>query len=212
MAPGPEADGPHGRQADGPPREAPPSDGNGFRRPTREDAIALSREYFLSGKRVEMQTVSTGLGIGRTTLYRWVGEREQLLEEVFAGLVDEWFAEVVPQETGTGREGLLGVMRSFLEFAAAAEPLSEFAAREPALTMRLLLDREGLIARHSRAQIGNLLGKFTPELEVPENIIDAIEMSAASLVWANIAIGREPDIEGAIELCDTLLGVCADKS
>ena len=43
---------------------------------------------------------------------------------------------------------------------------------------------------------------------MPENIIDAIEMTAAALVWANIAIGREPDIDGAIELSETLLGVC----
>ncbi len=63
-----------------------------FRRPTREDAINLARARFISGERVEMQVLAAELDIGRTTLYRWVGEREQLLEEVFAGLVDEWFA------------------------------------------------------------------------------------------------------------------------
>ncbi len=43
---------------------------------------------------------------------------------------------------------------------------------------------------------------------MPENIIDAIEMSAAALVWANIAIGREPDIDGALRLSETLLDAC----
>ena len=180
----------------------------GFRRPTRDDAIELAKARFLAGERVEMQVLASELEIGRTTLYRWVGEREQLLEEIFAGLVDEWFSELIPQAEGRGKARLLDVMRRFLEFAAAFNPLSEFSAREPALTMRLLLDRDGLIAERSKSAIRDLLGEYAPDLIVPENIIDAIEMSAAALVWANIAIGREPDIDGAIELSETLLDAC----
>ena len=187
------------------------ADGPEFRRPVREDAVAQARSRFISGDRVEMQTVAASLGIGRTTLYRWVGEREDLLGEVFAGLVDEWFAEVVPQAEGSGQDRLLDVMRRFLEFAANFVPLSDFAAREPALTMRLLLDREGMIAERSKFAIRGLLERDAPRLDVPENIIDAIEMTAAALVWANIAIGREPDIDGAIELSETLLGVCEER-
>jgi AcrR family transcriptional regulator len=183
-----------------------------IRRPSRQDAVALARAHFLAGERVEMQTVAAGLDIGRTTLYRWVGEREQLLEEVFAGLVEEWFAEVVPQADGRGRAHLLDVIRRFLELAAAFDPLTRFAEREPALTMRLLLDREGLIADRSKLAIRGLLAEDLPELEIPENIIDAMEMSAAALVWANIAIGRDPDIDGAIELSETLLDACPARA
>lgn len=186
--------------------------GPGFRRATKDDAVQLARARFLAGERVEMQTLAAELDIGRTTLYRWVGEREQLLEEVFAGLVDDWFAEVIPGAEGDGRGKLLDVMRRFLEFAAAFDPLSEFAAKEPALTMRLLLDREGRIAGRSKAAISGLLAETAPELVVPDNIIDAIEMTAAALVWANIAIGREPDIDGAIELSQTLLDACDTRS
>jgi AcrR family transcriptional regulator len=179
-----------------------------FRRPTRDDAVELARRKFLAGERVEMRVLAGELDIGRTTLYRWVGEREQLLEEVFASLVDDWFSEVLPQAEGTGRDRLIDVMRRFLEFAAAFDPLSEFAEREPALTMRLLLDREGRIAERSKVAIVNLLAENAPGLDVPENIIDAIEMSAAALVWANIAIGRKPDIDGAVRLSETLLDAC----
>ena len=159
-----------------------------------------------------MQTVAAGLDIGRTTLYRWVGERDYLIEEVFARLVDEWFVELLPRAKGSGTERLLDIMRRFLEFAAASTPLSEFAAREPALTMRLLLDREGMIAARVKFAVRVLLAENAADLEVPENIIDAIEMTAAALVWANIAIGRQPDIDGAIGLTETLLGVCEARS
>jgi len=192
--------------------EAADRENRGFRRPVREDAIVLAKGQFVSGERVEMQALASALGIGRTTLYRWVGEREDLLEEVFAELVDDWFAQVVPVSEGRGTDRLLDVMRRFLEFAAAFTPLSDFAAREPALTMRLLLDREGMVAQRSKFAIKNLLDQEAPRLVVPENMIDAIEMTAAALVWANIAIGREPDIAGAIELSETLLGVCEGQT
>ena len=98
-----------------------------------------------------------------------------------------------------------------LDEAALRTPELDYtgiAAREPALTMKLLLDREGLVAQNSRAAVKGLLEETTPELDVPDNIIEAIEMTAVSLVWANIAIGREPDIEGAVNLTGTLLSVC----
>jgi hypothetical protein len=78
--------------------------------------------------------------------------------------------------------------------------------------MRLLLDREGMIAARVKFAVRVLLAENAADLEVPENIIDAIEMTAAALVWANIAIGRQPDIDGAIGLTETLLGVCEARS
>ena len=155
-----------------------------------------------------MRTLAKDLGIGRTTLYRWVGEREELIEEVFAGLVDEWFRAVEGQASGAGEERLLDIFTRFLDIASASSPLSDFASREPALTMRLLLDRRGKVATRSKILISGLVEEHLPEREVPENIIDAIEMSTAALVWANIAAEREPDIKGAISLTETLLDVC----
>jgi hypothetical protein len=37
-------------------------------------------------------------------------------------------------------------------------------------------------------------------------------MSTAALVWANIAAEREPDIQGAISLTETLIDVCPTKA
>jgi hypothetical protein len=78
--------------------------------------------------------------------------------------------------------------------------------------MRLLLDRRGKVATQSKVLISSLVAEHLPEREVPENIIDAIEMSTAALVWANIAAEREPDIQGAISLTETLIDVCPTKA
>lgn len=183
-----------------------------FRRPTRADAVALAREEFLAGERVEMQTLAARLGIGRTTLYRWVGEREQLLGEVFGGLVDEWLAVVEPEVESGGIEEFLTLLRRFLEFAAGSEPLTEFAQREPALALRTLTDAEGAVTTRSDAVLRRLLDGIEPPLVVPVEIVNAIGLIARTLVWANIATGHEPDIDGALRLARTLLETCARRA
>lgn len=182
-----------------------------FRKASPEDALDLARARFLEGRRIEMRSLAEDLGIGRTTLYRWVGERDELIEEVLTGLVDEWFEAVEGQASGSGRDRLIDIFSRFLNIASASSPVSDFASREPALTMRLLLDRQGKVAMRSKELISHLFTENLPDREVPENIVDAIEMSTAALVWANIATEREPDIEGAISLTETLIDVCPRK-
>jgi AcrR family transcriptional regulator len=183
-----------------------------FRRPNREHAIALAKVRFLAGERVEMNALSAALDIGRTTLYRWVGEREQLIGEIFGQLVDDWLEIVEPQAEGVGVARFLDVLRHFLEYAAASEPLTQFTEREPALALRVLLDRSGRVAERNREAIRRLLTDAAPELEVPDKTIDAIAMAAVILVWAYIATGDEPDIDGAVGLASTLLEASASAS
>lgn len=176
-----------------------------FRRPTRKDAVALARERFLAGDRVEMNALADELDIGRTTLYRWVGEREQLIGEVFGGLVDEWLAAVEPDAVGAGLDRFLDVIRRYLGFAAASEPLTAFAEREPALALRILMDRDGPVARRSVDAVRRLLAEADPRLELPADTARAIVMVAIALVWGNVATGQEPAIDDAVALTRTLV-------
>ncbi len=155
-----------------------------------------------------MHTVAEQLGIGRTTLYRWIGEREQLIGEVFGLLVDEWVTLVEAQAGGEGVERVLDIMRRFLQFAADSAPLTEFTEREPALALRLMMDRNGRTAERSHQALRRLLDTWTPTLAVSQQIVDVITATAITLVWANLATGQPPDINGAIIVASTLLSAC----
>lgn len=183
-----------------------------FRRPTREDAFAVARTQFLAGERVEMQALASELGISRTTLYRWVGEREQLMGEIFSTLIGDWLGAIAPQARGTGFAWFVDALRRFLELGASSEPLTEFTQREPALAMRVLTDRDGPVTRETDGTIRSVLSEVEPDVQVPEEIVRAIGLVARTLVWANIASGSGPDIDGAVELADTLLGSLAAAS
>ncbi len=58
------------------------------RRPTALDAFALARADFMAGRRIDLQSIAARLGVNRVTLYRWVGNREQLLVEVIWWLTE----------------------------------------------------------------------------------------------------------------------------
>ena len=203
---------PEGIRTDRPATDGSQKNGSDGVESKRGRAIELARHRFLEGQRIEMGSLAAELGIGRTTLYRWVGEREDLIEEVLTGLIDDWFEAVDGAARGAGRARVLDLFRRFLEVAAASGPLTELAEREPALTMRLLLDRGGKVAIRSKQLLSEVTARDLPELDVPPNIVDAIEMGAASLVWANMAAGRDPDIDGAVQLAATLIDVCPQKS
>ncbi len=179
-----------------------------FRRPTKEDALTLAREQFLAGERVEMQTLAAQLDVNRTTLYRWVGERDQLLGQLFAALVDEWLELLMPTAEGEGFERFLDVLRRMLEFGASFEPLTLFTQREPALALRIIGERGGAVALRSEEAVARVLAESEPDVPVPAEVVGAISLVSRTLVWANIASGSDPDVEGPVELARTLLESC----
>ena len=188
---------------------APPAAVPAFRRARRADAIELARTKFLAGDRLEMNLLADELSISRTTLYRWVGEREQLIGEVFGTLIDEWVALVEPQAEGEGSERFLDILRRFLILAAGTGPLTDFTRREPALAIRILMDPSGPATLHANRQLKRLLAEIDPSREISEKVANSIGLLARTLVWANIATGREPDVDGAVELAAMLLEASA---
>src|SRR5262249_26514636 len=139
------------------------------------------------------------------TLYRWVGEREQLLGTILGALSDEWLALVEPKAKGEGTEWFLDVLRRHLEHAAASEPLTTFAEREPALALRLLLDRDGSVVEHTGGAVRRLLATAHPGYEAPDETVRVIVAVSVSLVWGNIATGQAPDIDDVISVARTVL-------
>src|SRR6266550_3875624 len=71
------------------------------------DAVKAARRRFLRKERVDMSELATELGVGRATLYRWVGSREQLLGEVLWTLSEPGLAKLRAEAKGTGAESFL---------------------------------------------------------------------------------------------------------
>lgn len=167
-------------------------------RPTRDDALATARELFLAGERVELNEICARLGIGRTTLHRWVRDRETLLGELLAALTDwgwDWVIEHAEGETGVERAMHAG--RRFMEVTAVFPPLRTFAEREPQLALRVLLRNDGLVQDRIRAGFRRAFATHAPQLGLDPELVDIAVQAGTALEWAPIAIGGEPELDRA---------------
>lgn len=171
-------------------------------RATREHALRYARIQFEQGDRIDMQTLAAALGVGRTTLYRWVGDRELLIAELFATITDELWAAINGEPARPGVDGALVAIRQFMNVTAGFGPLRDFAQREPTIALRILVSPHGVVQDRIRAGVTAALERSLPprELPIPRDVIDVLVQVGAGLQWTPIVIGDPPDIERALEL------------
>ena len=181
----------------------PPRADPRFERPTREHALRLARETFQRGERVDMQTLAAELGVVRSTLYRWVGDREQLLADVLATFSDATWDEALSGARGSGAERAFDAMERFMRLTAHYEPMRTFAQREPALALRVVMSRERTPAQHVSEQLTRIVLECTGA-PLTDELRDAIELASAvasAFQWANVAAGLGAEIErGALAM------------
>src|SRR4051812_23278289 len=88
-----------------------------------ETAFRLARRKFLAGERVEMKALAAELGVDRTTLFRWVGNRDQLLGNVLWSAAEPTFANALATMRSTGALGVAEVIGAFVQILIESEPL-----------------------------------------------------------------------------------------
>ena len=178
-----------------------------FRRPTRADALALARRHFLAGERVDMQVLAAELNVGRTTLYRWVGDREQLLGEMLSELANELLAMTAAQATGTGLDRFLASIRGYLELCIGSASFQTFLDREPEIALRLVMSRRSPLFRHTAEGVAALLDQAVPQTsrEDRDHLAELVVQVGSALVSAAHAVGDEADVDRAMEVTRTLI-------
>ncbi|MEU8901169.1 QsdR family transcriptional regulator [Nocardia sp. NPDC048505] len=176
-----------------------------FRRPTADDARAVAVWLFQHGERVDMHTVAARLDIGRSTLYRWVGDREKLMDQVILASIGDIWRRSRREAQGTGIERALDAAGRFMHGCIEYEPLTQFAEREPNLALRVLLNPDGLVTKALQASLARETASAAPAITAPAETFGVLAMTATALVWANVAAGREPDIEATIGIMRTVL-------
>lgn len=93
---------------------------------TRDEALNRAMALYLRGRRIDLTTLASDLGVGRTTVHRWFGTRENLLAEVLGmaavGLLDEVHARTPGS--------LLDTFDAFNRALREAPALAAFRAQE----------------------------------------------------------------------------------
>jgi AcrR family transcriptional regulator len=184
--------------------------GNEARRVTPADALQAARRRFLRGERVDMNDLAQELGIGRATLYRWVGSRDQLLGEVLWSLAELGLAQSRTEATGRGAAWVLAVYRRFGDLIVGLEPLRHFVKSEPECALRVMTSKASPLQRRVVDTFRDVLveAQKTKGLKLrldPETLGFAMVRIAESFLWTDLITGGTPDLAKAQEVTKVLL-------
>ena len=174
-------------------------------RPTLADAVGAGRRVFLAGERIDLRDLARTLGVGRTSLHRWVGTREKLISLVVASVSESAIRradEQVPASV-TGPERVAAVIEVFLRGVAASYPLRRFLQREPEVAARVLLAMDGDVTHRIEVAFEQLLIRSVGSARRPaqpdaRTVARVIVRLADAFYYADLIGSGEPDIESAI--------------
>ena len=177
---------------------------------TRRAVLDVATRVYLAGQPLDMSALATELGIGRSTLYRLVGNREDLLSTVLAEATERTFRRAAAQTTSPGGADLvMEVIDRFMQAVIDAEPLQVLSHREPLLLMRLML-LPGPVEQTAGRLVGQMLQSEVAagrlELPLPPTVFgEAIVRMCDAHLYAPLLGRTEPEIDTALDLVAALL-------
>lgn len=172
------------------------------KRVTPLDAFQLAMRKWLKSEPIEIASLAKELGIGRATLFRWVGSRELLLGEVIWSLYEQVWRDALSSAKGEGAEFAANVIYELLQSLVSAEPLHRFIEADPEYALRILTSNSSTVqARIIEAVRTELLVFFKPGTPQPALPIDdlayVLVRIGESCLYADRIVGRKPNLEAA---------------
>ncbi|MCX4671653.1 QsdR family transcriptional regulator [Streptomyces sp. NBC_01381] len=162
------------------------------------DAFEFARRRYLAGERVDMQDLAAELGISRATLFRWVGNRDQLIAEVIWSFTEPALERAAAAAPGRGGARIAAIVETFTRGIIDADYFHTFVSREPEASLRLLTMRASVVQRRIVVKIQELLqeevdrGALDPPMALPD-LAYVITRIGESFVYADLITGDQPD-------------------
>ena len=184
--------------------------GDGESAATPLDALRVARRHFLKSERVDMGELAAELNVSRATLYRWVGNRDQLLAEVLWSLATAGFAQLKREATGSGVDWFMHVYKGFGDLTAGHEPIRNWVESEPECALRVMASKH----TPHQERVVNAYREALLEAERDHGLVLKLDAETLAFVlvrigesylWAELITGQTLDREKAHEVARALL-------
>jgi AcrR family transcriptional regulator len=174
------------------------------------DAIRAARRRFVARQRVDMAELAAEVGVGRATLYRWVGGRDQLLGEVLWSLTEPALERVKAETEGTGVDWVLAIYRRFGELILETPAVRHFVEVEPEAALRVMTTKSSPQQARVIAWYRDLLVEAQDRFDIeyrldPETLAFTLIRVAESFLWTDLITGEEPDLSRGWEVARVLM-------
>jgi AcrR family transcriptional regulator len=172
-------------------------------RATPLDLFRLASKKWRRGERLDIGQLASELNVGRATVFRWIGSREQLYGEVLSQAYAEQRAHILKVTPGKGIERLVLVARRNLNALVEAAPLHKFIEHDPEFAIRVLTSKSSPVQARTIALERELLmdvleqDKIKPLLSI-DALAYMIVRIGESFLYAKVISGTQPEIEMAV--------------
>jgi AcrR family transcriptional regulator len=179
---------------------------------SRDDVLTAALHRYLRGRRVDVQAIAAELGLGRTTIYRWFGSREELIGEVLFRAAEPLLDAARKAARGRGGPALLETFDRFNRSLADAPALRQFLEQERDAALRIITSSGGVLQPRIVARIAGLIedearaGTYEPPVE-PATLGYAIVRLAEAFLFNDAAAGIRGDVDRLREVEAAILGV-----
>ena len=183
---------------------------------TRDEVLAAATDQYLRGTRIDVQAIAAELGLGRATIYRWFGSREELIGEVLVRTAEPLLDDARAKARGRGGTALLDTFDRFNRSLAGAPALRRFVETEREAALRIITNGAGIVQTRIVAVITETIedeiaaGRYEPPVE-PATLAYAIVKLAEAFLFNDAVAGMRGDVERLREVEAALLGVSAAR-
>ena len=175
------------------------------------EMFAAAVDEYLSCRRLDMQSLARRVGVGRATLYRRTGNREQLLDEVIWWRGRRMVAsQVLMTAHLRGAARIAAVVGGALRAIERDRPLHAFIESDADTALRILIGSRSLAGRGMTGALARLIelecgrGAFGADLD-SATLAYAIIRISEGFLYADVLADRAPDIGRAITVIQALL-------
>ncbi|WIE66252.1 QsdR family transcriptional regulator [Curtobacterium sp. MCLR17_036] len=165
-------------------------------------AFREARHTFIAGSRIDMGALAGSLGVDRTSLFRWVGNRDRLLSEILWSLAVptlDQASRAADEDRATGAARIVDVLDRFTADLIEAPYFRTFLTREPARALRLLTTRDSDVQSRFVGRVTALVveeqssGDFDPAPLSAEELARLLVRISESFTYADLISGETPD-------------------
>ena len=184
---------------------------------TREDVLEAAMHRYLRGERIDVQAIAAELGVGRATIYRWFGSREDLIGEILLRAAEPLLDRARAEARGRGGQALLDTFDRFNRGLAAAPALRQFVEQERDAALRIIYAGDGKVQPRIVERIVGLIeeeaeaGRYLPPTD-PATLGYAIVKIAEAFLFSDAVAGVRGDVDRLREVEAALLGVPAGRA
>lgn len=162
------------------------------------DAFRLARHTFMAGDRIDMQDLAAELKIDRTTLFRWVGNRDTLVVEILTSLADPTIRAIAEDAEGVGGRRIANIAAAYTQTLIDSDYYRAFLQREAEKALKLITTKASPLQQHVVQKFERLLEQESDRgnLSHPMNLHDLaylIVRIIESFTYADIITGDDPD-------------------